>query len=125
MKELKKKIKEEVLGLPEGIVKTDNGDLLVNKIGTKFVHVYNLHKQKKEQYTLKDFAYFALGENWKVDIFEELLRESKNFYRYSKHEDNKNTIANRALARANELYGLNGAWFEESGAWEKARDLVL
>ncbi|MDI9386281.1 MAG: hypothetical protein QM387_01695 [Spirochaetota bacterium] len=125
MKELKKKIEEEILGLAEGIVKTDSGDLLVNTIGTKLVHVYNLHKQKKEQYTLKDFAYFALGENWKVDIFEELLRESKSYYLYSKHEDNKNVVANRALSRANALYGLNGADHEDSWAWEKARDLVL
>ncbi len=65
MKELKKKIEAEVLGLPEKIVKTDNGDLLVKTVGTKFVHVYNLHKQKKEQYTLKEFAYFVLGKNWK------------------------------------------------------------
>ena len=62
MKELKKKIEEKILGLPEGIVKTDEGDLLVNKIGTKFVHVYNLHKQKHEKYTLKDFAFFVLKE---------------------------------------------------------------
>ena len=74
MKELKKKIEEKILGLPERIVKTDVGDLLVDKIGTKFVHVYNLHKQKKEQYTLKDFACFVLGENWEEDIFEELLK---------------------------------------------------
>ena len=67
MKELKKKIEEEVLGLPEGIVKTDVGDLLVSKVGTKVVHVYNLHKQKKEQYTLKDFACFVLGKNWKKE----------------------------------------------------------
>jgi hypothetical protein len=59
MKELKKKIEEKILGLPEGIVKTDNGNLLVNKIGTKFVHVYNLHKRKHEKYTLKDFASFV------------------------------------------------------------------
>ncbi len=63
MKELKKKIEAKILGLTEGIVKTDSGDLLVNKIGTKFVHVYNLHKQKNEQYTLKDFAPFVLGKN--------------------------------------------------------------
>ena len=74
MKELKKKIEEEILSLPERIVKTDVGDLLVNKIGTKLVHVYNLHKQKHEQYTLKDFAYFVLGENREEDIFEELLK---------------------------------------------------
>ena len=67
MKELKKKIEEKILGLAEGIVKTDNGDLLVNTIGTKFVHVYNLHKQKYEQYTLKDFAFFVFGENWKKE----------------------------------------------------------
>lgn len=59
MKELKKKIEEKILGLPEGIVKTDSGDLLVNKIGTKLVHVYNLHKQKHEKYTLKEFASFV------------------------------------------------------------------
>ena len=58
MKELRKKIEGKVLGLPEGIVKTDNGDLLVNKIGTKLVHVYNLHKQKYEKYTLKDLVNF-------------------------------------------------------------------
>ena len=80
MKELKKKIEEEVLGLPEGIVKTDIGDLLVNKVGTKLVHVYNLHKQKHEKYTLKDFAFFALGKNWNVDIFEEILREAIGDY---------------------------------------------
>jgi hypothetical protein len=125
MKELKKKIEEEIFGLPEGIVKTDNGDLLVNKIGTKFVHVYNLHKQKNEKYTIKDFAFFALGKNWKVSVFEELLIESKNYYLYSKYEDNKNVIANRALHEANKNYGLNGADIEDSLAWEKARDLVL
>ena len=74
MKELKKKIEAKILGLPEGIVKTDYGDLLVNKIGTKLVHVYNLHKQKKEQYTLKEFAFFVLKENREEDIFEELLK---------------------------------------------------
>jgi len=74
MKELKKKIEERVLGLPEKICKTDIGDLLVNKIGTKLVHVYNLHKQKKEQYTLKEFAFFVLKENREEDIFEELLK---------------------------------------------------
>ena len=125
MKGLRKKIETKVLGLPERIVKTDRGDLLINTIGTKFVHVYNLHKQKKEQYTLKEFAYFVLEKNWKVDIFEELLIEAKNFYLYSKDENNKNTIANRALYDANAKYGLNGAGFEDSQAWEKARDLVL
>ena len=74
MKEIRKKIEEKVLGLPERIVKTDNGDLMVDKIGTKFVHVYNLHKQKYEQYAIKDFAQFVLGENWEEDIFEELLK---------------------------------------------------
>ena len=74
MKELKKKIEAKILGLPEGIVKTDYGDLSVNKIGTKLVHVYNLHKQKKEQYTLKEFAFFVLKENREEDIFEELLK---------------------------------------------------
>jgi len=59
LKELKKKIEAKILGLPEGIVKTDSGDLLVNKIGTKLVHVYNLHKQKHEKYTLKEFASFV------------------------------------------------------------------
>ena len=125
MKELKKKIEEKILGLPEGIVATDNGDLLVNKIGTKLVHVYNLHKQKYEKYTLKEIAFFVLGKNWKVDIFEELLREAKNYYLYSKYEDNKNVIANRALVNANEKYGLNGAAHEDTLAREKARDLVL
>lgn len=125
MKELRKAIKAKVWGLPEGIVKTDDGDLLVKTVGTKYVTVYNLHKQKKEQYTLKEFAYFVLGKKWKIDIFEELLIESKNFYLYSKNEDNKNTIANRALYNANKNYGLNGAGFEDSWAWEKARDLVL
>ena len=125
MKELKKKIEEKILGLAEGIVKTDNGDLLVNTIGTKFVHVYNLHKQKKEKYTLKEFASFVLGENWKVDIFEEELLRAKIYYVYGKHEDNKNKIANRALCKAAEIYGLNGAAPDDSWAWEKARDLVL
>ena len=74
MKELRKKIEAKILGLPEGIVKTDIGDLLVNKVGTKLVHVYNLHKQKKEQYTLKEFAFFVLKENREEDIFEELLK---------------------------------------------------
>ena len=59
MKELKKKIEAKVLGLPEGIVKTDIGDLLVKKVGTRIVHVYNLHKQKNEKYALKDFAPFV------------------------------------------------------------------
>ncbi len=80
MKELRKKIEAEVLGLPERIVKTDVGDLLVNKIGTKFVTVYNLHKQKNEQYTLKDFAFFALGGKWKADILEEAIREAKSYF---------------------------------------------
>ena len=77
MKELKKRVEAEILGLPEGIVKTDIGDLLVDTIGTKFVHVYNLHKKRSEQYTLKDFAFFAL--DWKVDILEEAVREYVNF----------------------------------------------
>ena len=98
---------------------------MFNKIGTKLVHVYNLHKQKHEKYTLKEFASFVLGENWKVSVFEELLIESKNYYLYSKYEDNKNVIANRSLHEANKNYGLNGAGFEDSWAWEKARDLVL
>jgi hypothetical protein len=76
MKELRKKIEKEVFGLPEGIVKTDNGDLLVSKVGTRLVHVYNLHKQKKERYPLKDFAFFVLKENLEEDIFEELLMKS-------------------------------------------------
>lgn len=84
MKELKKKIEEEILGLPERIVKTDIGDLLVNKVGTKFVHVYNLHKQKHEKYTLKDFAFFAIGKNCKEDIFEEAIREARSYFLYSK-----------------------------------------
>ena len=57
--------------------------------------------------------------DWKVAVFKKLLRK------YSKYEDDKNTIANRALYEANEKYGLNGAWFGDSEAWEKARDLVL
>jgi hypothetical protein len=79
MKELRKKIEAEVLGLPEGIVKTDNGDLMVNTIGTKLVHVYNLHKQKNEQYTLKDFAFFALGK-WKASILEEAIQEAESYF---------------------------------------------
>ena len=59
MKDLRKKIEAKVLGIPEGIVKTDNGDLLVKTVGTKFVTVYNLHKQKHEKYTLKEFACFV------------------------------------------------------------------
>ena len=59
MKELKKKIEEKILGLPERIVKTDVGDLLVDKIGTKFVHVYNLHKQKKRTVHTKRFCMFC------------------------------------------------------------------
>lgn len=125
MKELKKKIEEEILRLPEGIVKTDNGDLLVDKIGTKLVHVYNLHKKKHEKYTLKEFAPFVLGENWKVDVFNEELLRAKIYYVYGKHEDNKNAIANRALFKASAKYGLNGAAPDDSWAWEKARDLVL
>jgi hypothetical protein len=77
LKELKKRVEEEILNLPEGIVKTDIGDLKAHKIGTKFVHVYNLNKQRSEQYTLKDFAFFAL--DWKVDILEEAVREYVNF----------------------------------------------
>jgi hypothetical protein len=65
MKELKKKIEEEVLAIPEGIVRTDVGNLLVKKIGYKFVHVYNLHKSKHEKYLLKDFASFVLGKKWR------------------------------------------------------------
>ena len=80
MKGLREKIEAEVLGLGDRIVKTGNGDLLVNTIGTKLVHVYNLHKQKNEQYTLKDFAFFALGQDWNVDIFEELLSEAFEDY---------------------------------------------
>ena len=86
MKKLRKKIEAKVLGLPERIVKTDEGDLLVNKIGTKLVHVYNLHKQKNEQYTLKDFAFFALGGNWQVDILAEAIQDAENYFLYSKRE---------------------------------------
>jgi hypothetical protein len=125
MKELKKKIEAKILGLPEKIVKTDGGDLLVNKVGAKLVHVYNLHKKRSEKYTLKEFAFFALGKNWKVSVFEELLIESKNYYLYSKYEDNKIKIVNRALCKASAKYGLNGAAPDDSWAWEKARDLVL
>lgn len=78
MKELRKKIEEETLRLPEGIVKTDVGDLLVKTIGAKYVQVYNLHRQKHEKYALKDFAYFAL--NWKVDILEEAIREAESYF---------------------------------------------
>ena len=78
MKELKNKIDAQILCLPEGIVKTDVGDLLVNKVGTKLVHVYNLHRRKHEKYALKDFAYFAL--NWKVDILEEAIREAESYF---------------------------------------------
>lgn len=67
----------------------------------------------------------TLSLDEKVAVFEELLRESKSYYLYSKYEDDANKIANRALSRANALYGLNGACIEDSGAWEKARDLVL
>ena len=80
MKGLREKIEAEVLGLGDRIVKTGNGDLLVDTIGTKFVHVYNLHKKRSEQYTLKDFAFFALGQDWNVDIFEELLSEAFEDY---------------------------------------------
>jgi hypothetical protein len=125
MKELKKKIEGKILSLPEGIVKTDSGDLLVKTVGSKFVHVYNLHKQKHEQYLLKDFAPFVLGENWKVEIFEEELLRAKIYCVYGKHEDNKSAISNRALANANAKYGLNGAASEDSWAWEKARGLAL
>lgn len=78
MKELKKRIEEEVLGSPKKIVETDIGDLLVDKVGAKFVHVYNVNRQKKEQYTLKDFAFFAL--NWQADILEEALREAESYF---------------------------------------------
>ena len=80
MKGLREKIEAEVLGLGDRIVKTGNGDLLVDTIGTKFVHVYNLRKQKNEQYTLKDFAFFALGQDWNVSVFEELLSEAFEDY---------------------------------------------
>jgi len=80
MKGLREKIEAEVLGLGDRIVKTGNGDLLVDTIGTKFVHVYNLHKKRSEQYTLKDFAFFALGQDWNVSVFEELLSEAFEDY---------------------------------------------
>ena len=82
MKELKKKIEEKVLGLPERIVKTDVGDLLVNNVGTKLVHVYNLHRRKHEKYLLKDFAYFAL--DWKEDILEEAIQDAESYFLNSK-----------------------------------------
>ena len=63
--------------------------------------------------------------DWKVEIFEEVLREAKSYYLYSKYEDDKNKVDNRDLCKAAEIYGLNGAAPEDSGAWEKARDLVL
>ena len=72
--ELRKKIEEKLSGLPERIIKTDIGDLLVSSVGTKVVHVYNLHKQKKERYPIKCFAPFVLKENLEEDIFEELLK---------------------------------------------------
>ena len=65
MKELRKKIEGRVLGLPEGIVKTDSGDLLVNKIGTKLVHVYNLHKQKKRTVHTKRVCAFCKQASYK------------------------------------------------------------
>jgi len=64
-------------------------------------------------------------EKEKVEIFREELLRAKSYYLYSKNEDNKNAIANHALTKANAKYGLNGASFEDSQAWEKARDLVL
>ena len=75
MKELKKKIEEEILGR---IVKTDIGDLKAHKIGTKFVHVYNLNKQKSEKYGVKDFAFFVL--DWKASILEEAIREAESYF---------------------------------------------
>jgi hypothetical protein len=91
MKELRKKIEGKILGLPEGIVKTDIGDLLVNKVGTKLVHVYNLHRRKYEKYALKDFAFFALGKNWNESVFEELLTESiKDLVNFYKQQEAKN-----------------------------------
>ena len=66
-----------------------------------------------------------LGENWKVEIFEEELLRAKIYYVYGKHEDNKIKIANRVLCKAGAKYGLNGATPEDSWAWEKARDLAL
>lgn len=79
-RKMKKKIEEEISSLPEGIIKTSVGDLLVNKVGSDFVNVYNLHKQKDEQYTLKDFAFFCLGKNFQVDILEEAIREAESYF---------------------------------------------
>ncbi len=76
MKELRKEIESKILGLPEKIVSTNIGNLLVKTVGTKYVTVYNLHRQKEEKYTLKEFAFFALGKNWNVDIFEDILKEA-------------------------------------------------
>ena len=81
MKDLRKKISASILGLPEGIVKTDIGDLKVDKIGTKFISVYNLHRQKYEKYTLKEFAFFALDlMDLKEAILEEAIREANSYF---------------------------------------------
>lgn len=77
MKELRKAIKAKVLGMAEGVVKTDNGDLLVKTVGTKFVTVYNLHRAKTEKYQLDDFADFVLGKDWKVEESKEDVKTSK------------------------------------------------
>ena len=81
---------------------------------TNETKVHNGENKMKTQRKIEEKTF-----DWKVAVFKKLLRK------YSKYEDDKNAIANRALYEANEKYGLNGAWFEDSGAWEKARDLVL
>ena len=81
MKDLRKKISASILGLPERVVATDIGDLKVDKIGTKFISVYNLHRQKHEQYTLKEFAFFALDlMDLKEAILEEAIREANSYF---------------------------------------------
>ena len=57
---LRQIVQEETARRPEGVFKTDQGDLLVRKIGTRNVDAYNLHLGKGVKMTLQEFKEAAL-----------------------------------------------------------------
>ena len=60
MNQLREQLQEETARRPEGIFRTNQGDLLVRKVGTRNVDAYNLHWGKGVKMTLQEFKEAAL-----------------------------------------------------------------
>lgn len=106
MKEFKRMVVNAIYEQTDVIIASPFGNLIVENVGSKWVHVINERTGNKEKYSLHDCAKFIFGDTYRKDIFLGVLRDSHTHYWCTKYEDNKDVIIKRSLHIAREEYGI-------------------